>query len=292
MESTLEPANRPLALVPEGVEERFFEFDGHRMRYLIAGSGPPLLLLHGLLGFSFSYTANLPGLSRHFTVCAPDMLNLGYSSRANVDCSLQATAQTMWKLMDHLGFDRVTAGGTSHGGAVAMWMAIEQPQRMRELVLIDAANPYSERNRWQIFFFGNPIALWIGEYLHHGPVWLKRLFYTPLYADPEKTATPERYRIYLEALEIKGTITHSVRIARCWYSDFKKLRLRLPEIAHIPALLVWGEKDRVVPIASARELQKHFHQAELVVVPGAAHMVYEEQPQEFNRILIDRLGGG
>ena len=69
----------------EGVEECWMDFDGARMRYLRAGSGPPLILLHGLLGYSFSWRYTLPALAPYATVYAPDMLGAGFSDRRRRD---------------------------------------------------------------------------------------------------------------------------------------------------------------------------------------------------------------
>ena len=76
-----------------GVEECWMDFDGARMRYLRAGSGPPLILLHGLLGYSFSWRFALPALAPYATVYAPDMLGAGFSGRpTGVDHSMRGTA--------------------------------------------------------------------------------------------------------------------------------------------------------------------------------------------------------
>ena len=73
------------------IEERWAKVQGARMRYLCAGSGPPLLLLHGLLGYSFSWRFVIPVLAKESTVYAPDMLGAGFSEcPANLECSLQA----------------------------------------------------------------------------------------------------------------------------------------------------------------------------------------------------------
>src|SRR5271155_3331787 len=79
-------------LVPEGVHEQTVSVLGHSVRYLVGGSGPPVVFIHGLLGFSFSWSENLGVLARHFRVIAPDMPNLGYSERYRSDCTLAGHA--------------------------------------------------------------------------------------------------------------------------------------------------------------------------------------------------------
>src|SRR5437899_6331660 len=103
-------------LVPPGIEERWATVDGHRVRYLFGGSGPPLLLIHGLMGFSFSWSENLPALAKHFTVYAPDLLNVGYSDRCDLDPGLQATATQVLHFMNAVGLSAADLTGTSYGG--------------------------------------------------------------------------------------------------------------------------------------------------------------------------------
>ena len=76
------------------MEERFATVDGARMRYLQAGSGPPLILLHGMMGYSFSWRLNIPVLARHRTVYAVDLIGTGFSDRpAQLDCRLRSVAE-------------------------------------------------------------------------------------------------------------------------------------------------------------------------------------------------------
>src|SRR5437868_10735051 len=89
------------------------------MRYLRDGVGPPLLLLHGLLGYSFSWRYAIPALARHATVHAVDMLGVGFSDRPRgLDCCLRANAERLLCFLDAVGMAECDLLGTSHGGAV------------------------------------------------------------------------------------------------------------------------------------------------------------------------------
>ncbi len=132
-----------------GVEELWMDFDGARMRYLRAGTGPPLLLLHGLFGYSFSWRFTMPALAPHFTVYAPDMLGAGFSDRpTGIDHSVRGTAARMVRFAESLGFGSFDLLGTSRGGPVAMTAAAQcldrsTATRVRRLVLVCPVNPYS-----------------------------------------------------------------------------------------------------------------------------------------------------
>src|SRR5262249_42825415 len=134
--------------------------DGGRMRYLQAGSGPPLLLVHGLLGYSFSWRFVIPVLAEMATIYAVDMLGTGFSDRPpKLDCSLKAGAQRLLRFMDTVGLTSCDLLGTSHGGAVAMMAAALAPEKIRRLILVDPVNPWSAHGRLlTAFLSSSPIA--------------------------------------------------------------------------------------------------------------------------------------
>ena len=104
------------------VEELFADVDGARMRYLRAGTGPPLILLHGLMGYSFSWRFTIPALARYATVYAVDSVGTGFSDRpAGLNCSLRSGADRLLSFLDAVGVRSFDLLGTSYGGAVAMF---------------------------------------------------------------------------------------------------------------------------------------------------------------------------
>src|SRR6202030_3991600 len=108
-----------------GVEECWIDIDGARMRYLRAGSGPPIVLLHGLLAYSFSWRYAMPALAPLRTCYAPDMLGAGFSERPKIDHSMRATALRLLQFAERLNLNSFDLLGTSRGGAVAMSAAAE-----------------------------------------------------------------------------------------------------------------------------------------------------------------------
>src|ERR1700724_1111278 len=100
----------PSGLIPPApsvVGECWMDMDGARLRYLRAGSGPPVVLLHGLLGYSFSWRYTIPALAPYATVYAPDMLGSGFSDRPpGLDCRMRAVAQRFLSFVEKLGLSR------------------------------------------------------------------------------------------------------------------------------------------------------------------------------------------
>src|SRR5271169_5253041 len=153
MNETAEIAASVASAQGEGVEECWMDFDGARMRYLRAGSGPPLILLHGLLGYSFSWRYTLPALAPYATVYAPDLLGAGFSDRPRgIDHSVRATAMRVLKFVENLGLSSFDLLGTSRGGIVATAVAAQcvdaGSPRVRKLVLVCPVNPYSRHGTW------------------------------------------------------------------------------------------------------------------------------------------------
>src|SRR5438477_13173147 len=99
-------------------EEHRAQVEGGRMRYLRAGSGPPLVLVHGLLGYSFSWRFVVEPLSRYATVYCVDMLGTGFSDRpAELDATLRGSAKRLLQFLDQLNIARSDLLGSSRGGA-------------------------------------------------------------------------------------------------------------------------------------------------------------------------------
>jgi pimeloyl-ACP methyl ester carboxylesterase len=276
-------------------EERFVTVDGTRIRYLQAGSGPPLILLHGLMGYSFSWRFTIPALARHATVYAPDQLGTGFSDRpAELDCRLCAMANRLFKFLDAVGVSSFDLLGTSHGGAVAMMAASMRATRpdlhLRKLILVAPVNPWSAHGRRLAPFIGSPLGstLFLRSVNYMSwtfPYWLARL-----YGD-SKRIPPGTLEGYEAPVSIPGSFEYAVGIVRHWTNDLRELEQVIPTLADIPTLLVWGSADPAVYVQSAEQLRRHFKHCEVVVYPGVGHLPYEEAPDQFNATVLEFLEG-
>jgi pimeloyl-ACP methyl ester carboxylesterase len=105
-----------------------------------------------------------------------------------------------------------------------------------------------------------------------------------MYGDPERIAEG-CLEGYLDSLKVPGTVPHILAVLRGWFSDMTRLEALLPGIAEMPTMLVWGDRDCAVDPASAKELGRILRRSELRVVAGGGHIVFEELPEEANRLL-------
>lgn len=291
MEIRRTPAGAAPAL-PEGIEECWMNLDGARMRYLRAGSGPALVLLHGLMGYSFSWRFAMPALAPYGTVYALDMLGAGFSDRPRIDHSMRATALRVLQFVENLGLSSFDLLGTSRGGAVAMCAAAECVSggglRVRRLVLVAPINPYSSHGRWLAPMagsrFGTPM---VRSVLEHAP-FLYPYFHERMYGDPRQIR-PGTLEGYKAPLAIPGLFEHGLSIVSTWAADLRELEALLPKLASIPTLLMWGSKDPAVYVSSLEPLAKFFPNSQTVVFPGVGHLPYEECPEKFNEALVKFL---
>jgi len=265
------------------------------MRYLVAGdskSAPPLLLIHGLLGYSFSWRNNLSALAENRRVYAIDLPGVGFSERVpGLDCSLSAMAERLLCFLREQGIASVDIVGTSHGGGLAMVlsaMARERAIGIRKLVLVAAVNPWSRHGIAITSFLGTKIGAGLFRSIQLFAGFSHRIALTRMYGD-RRRISPGTLQGYSAPLKIKGTMDHVLKIAACWQSDLDTIKDTLPRIADLPTLLVWGDRDRAVLPSSAPQLQAQFKNAELRVIKTAGHLPYEEMPEEFNRVLIEFL---
>jgi pimeloyl-ACP methyl ester carboxylesterase len=259
------------------------------MRFLQAGSGPPLILLHGLLGYSFSWRFAMPALASQATTYALDMLGAGFSDPGlDHDCSLRGCGRRILQFADAMGIGRFDLLGTSHGGAVAMMAAAAAPDRIRRLILVAPVNPWSSYGK-TIARFLSVVPMSLGTMildpiLAHG----RGLFLRRMFGDSSRIrpGTLEGYCApYRPPSSFRPAAQHGLRLMRTWNRDLRELESSLPRIANIPTLLLWGDRDVAVYVSSAETLRKHLNNSQLIVFPGIGHVPYEEIPEEFNSIL-------
>jgi 4,5:9,10-diseco-3-hydroxy-5,9,17-trioxoandrosta-1(10),2-diene-4-oate hydrolase len=271
------------------IETAFALINGARVHYQRAGSGRPLLLLHGLVGSAKNWRQNISFLSRHSTVYAVDLFNMGESDRVpGLDAGLEATADRLAAYMDAVGLDEADIAAHSHGGSVAMMLAARHPERVGRLILFAPANPFCDLGHQLIRFYQTRFGMWLARRIPSLPRMLKATALSRMYGDPSRVSV-DALDGYTEGLDIPGTVDHVLQIVRRWSVDMGILRSALTGLAPKPTLLIWGDRDRAVGLNSARELQRTLPQSRLLVLPGVGHIAFEEMPEVCNQAMRDWL---
>jgi pimeloyl-ACP methyl ester carboxylesterase len=259
------------------------------MHYLRAGSGPPCVLIHGLIGTAEAWRPCLLRLGRERTVLAPDALGIGLSERVDgLDASLEATARRLRSFFDAVGVERADLVGTSHGGGVALEFAAMFPERVRSLTLHAPVNPYSNVADPLIRFYQSKVGHWFAMRIPRLPERLQNLALGRMYANPEGMA-PGAIEGWVRHLKVPGTIPHILRIVENWERDTESLRRLLDRPTAMPVLLLWGTHDRAVSIESGYKLLRHFERAEFALIPGTGHLPFEERPEVFCALVSEFL---
>ncbi len=269
------------------VEESTVLVDGMRVNYSRAGQGPALVLVHGLVGSARNWDQNIKSLALFRTVYALDLANMGGSERvAGIDPGLEASADRIAACMDALGIETADIGGHSHGGAISMMLAARHPERVRRLVLFAPANPFCDLGKPLIAFYNTRVGGWVARSIPFLPRIVHGYAHRRMYVDKRKV-TAEMLNGYTDGLNSQS-IEHVLGIVRQWSADMSLLRGVLNQIAGLPTLLIWGDRDFAVGVSSGQRLAETLG-ARLLVIPGVGHLPFAETPEVCNQALRDWL---
>ena len=265
------------------VENSTVIVDGVRVHYAQAGSGPALVLVHGLVGSGRNWDRNIEFLAQFRTVYAMDLANMGESERVEgLDAGLEACADRLLAFMDALGIQDADMAGHSHGGATVMMLAARHPKRVRRLVLFAPANPFCKLGDPQIRFYSTPFGgFFARNVIPLMPRVMHRRSLERMYGDKRRIVEGvlEGYTNGLDS----ESIEYICAVMRRWQEDMAKLQTALPQLAGVPMLLFWGDRDRAVALDSGEELARRLG-VPLKVVPEAGHIAFEEMPDICNPV--------
>ncbi len=273
---------------PAGTEftARSLNIGGVRIRYIDAGTGTPVIFLHGLGASMYAWRKTLgPVKAAGFRVVAFDNLGFGFSDKPASGYDNAAYARLLAGLMDSLRLADAVLVGHSMGGAIAAEEAIEFPQRVRGLVLVGSAGLGARE----------PLLFRVARWPVVGPLMLAfrsrgvtQRILRSTYADPGKVTPADVDQYYAPVAE--PDYGHALRAALRAFR-FDGLADRLDRIA-APTLVLWGEHDRWVPINLGRLMASQIPRSAFLTVSNAGHAVPEEAPDETNRLLIQFLKQG
>jgi pimeloyl-ACP methyl ester carboxylesterase len=266
------------------VEQVEVDVDGTRLSAYVLGEGPPVVLLHGLGGSKISWLPALSALAPRYRLIVPDLPGHGESDKPRTDYTARYYARVTRLLMDALGAPRAVIAGNSLGGRVAIELALRAPDRVRALVLLSPAIP-GFRVRY-VMGFTRVVPSELGRIPF--PLrerWMqlavRRLFANPD-ALPEEgylAAADEFIRVYRDAaarMAFFDSLRHLVtEPSKAFWGRVRRIR--------VPALVLWGTADRLVPVRLAPRLADALPEAELVILPEVGHVPQFEVPDDVNR---------
>src|SRR5262245_58596347 len=243
------------------VERRVVTVGDYPVRYRVAGSdGEPVILVHGLSGSTHWWTENVNALARHYRVYLVDLPGFGAMRRSPVRQGVPAVTGWLIRWMEAVGAQPANLVGHSMGGRICLRVAFERPDLVKRLALVAPAVWFGRNS---IF---SKIAPLMNETLSFSPRFFATLSYDALRAGP-------------------ATLLRSAR-------DLLVEKVgREFEAIQSPTLLIWGERDAIVPVSAGYELRDLIPRSRLLVLNGANHVPMFHDARRFNAALLHFLRG-
>ena len=294
-----DPSARPLHAAPgplsggRAFAEWELELHGHRVIYRTAGSGPPVVLIHGMLNSSRHWERVALRLAESYTVIAPDLIGHGDSATPRGDYSLGAHATSIRDLLSVLGVQRATIVGHSLGGGVAMQFINQFPQRTERLVLISSGGLGREVSPLlrTAALPGVSAVLSVAAHEHMlSALW--RVGERLTARGSGKGASVQAIVRALRPLQPAGAreaFLHTLRSVIDPRGQRVSAVDRLYLLEAIPTLIVWGERDHTIPIAHGLAAHRAVPHSEFATLPRAAHFPHLEDPDGLATVLLDFL---
>jgi pimeloyl-ACP methyl ester carboxylesterase len=266
---------------------------GNRVRYLTAGSGPAVVLVHGITSSADTWKPAMEALAGEHTVIAPDLLGHGASAKPRGDYSLGAYASGIRDLLAALGHDRVTVVGHSLGGGVAMQFAYQFPERTQRLALVSSGGLGREVNLLlrAAALPGAELVLpllapsWLGRAVD-GAGWAGGKLGLSARRDLEEMV---RGFVSLSDASARAAFLHTLRAVIDPGGQRVSGHDRLYLAASLPTLLVWGERDPIIPVAHGRDAHAAMPGSRLEVFEASGHFPHMDATARFVAVLDDFL---
>ena len=264
---------------------------GHRVAYRSAGSGPAIVLVHGITSTSATWERVMPYLATRFTVIAPDLLGHGQSAKPRGDYSLGAYASGVRDLIVSLGHDSATFVGHSLGGGVVMQLAYQFPERCERLVLVDSGGLGREVNvllRAATLPLSEVVlpVLASTRLLDAGRT-VSRLFGRLGIRAGTDVAELAKGHASLADAEARAAFVHTLRTIVDPGGQRVNASDRLYLAQNVPFMLVWGERDPIIPVEHGRTAHELVPSSRLEIFEHAGHFPHVDDPQRFLDVLLD-----
>jgi pimeloyl-ACP methyl ester carboxylesterase len=290
MRNHLSPHLRPVRDV-EAPSLQFRTIHGYRRAFRVAGSGPALLLIHGVGDNSKTWESVHAKLAQRFTVIAPDLLGHGESDKPRADYSLAAFANGMRDLLAALDIDRVTVVGHSFGGGVAMQFAYQYPQLVERIVLVSAggvAKDVSIALRLAAMPMGaEALSILRAPGVMPAVQLFGRAIGTVLGSTKFGRDAADALSV-LEAFQDPRALAAFARTLRSVVDgrgQYVTMLDRVDLMQSIPVQLVWGEEDPTIPVSHARMAQAAIPGSHLEVFEKSGHVPFHDYPNRFVEVV-------
>ena len=272
-------------------ESKIFYYNGVKINYYETGSGDPLILLHGFGASSYSWNEILEPLSRKNKLILIDLKGFGFSDKPlDNKYSIADQAEIILDFIEKNDLKNLVLAGHSLGGAIALFVILKLIKMgdnpAKGLVLIDSPAYKQKLPEFTVLTkipIINKLLFSLLPLHFQVKMVLKRCFFD------DKKITEEIIENYSKPLRLAGSYHALVETAKKLIPpDAEEITKHYREI-NVPALLIWGQYDKVIPLEIGQRLQKDIPNSKLIVIPDCGHMPLEEKPEETAKIISDFL---
>lgn len=265
--------------------------DGQRIAYLDQGEGPPVILIHGFGGSMWQWEYQQAALSRKFRVLTPDLLGAGLSDKPDIEYRPDQLLKSLVGFMEALRIQQAVVIGNSMGAGLAIGLALDHPSRVSTLILIDGlpaqilAHLGSPTLHRALTTHAPSWLISIGNWLFGGHMLestLREFIHDPTLLTPAILDRSNRNRQHPGLFRALLTVGANLPL---WERDFAP---RIGAVTH-RTLIIWGEEDRVFPVAVGAHLHHTIAGSAFVRIPKAAHIPQWERPDLVNQAILTFL---
>jgi pimeloyl-ACP methyl ester carboxylesterase len=280
--------------VPHSDKSQFVAVDGARVHYQEFGDArnPTIILIHGYTASVYVWQTSAPMLAdAGFHVLAVDLIGFGYSEKPGwFDYTIQSQARMVSRFMNRLGIGRATIVGSSYGGAVAMNLTLDNPERVEKLVLVDAVcNDEVKSHPILRLAAIRGVGETLTPLLCDSKTFLKFRMRGTLAKSNHHMITQERIDNVRRPLYAADGHHAVLATSRHWDAN------RLERDAHLinqPTLIIWGEHDTVIPIKNGHKLHEEILNSRFVVLQDCGHVPQEEKSVLFTKLVSEFVKDG
>jgi pimeloyl-ACP methyl ester carboxylesterase len=283
------PTLRPVRKVTPSLQ--FRTIHGYRRAFQIAGSGPAILLIHGIGDNSTTWATVQAKLAQRFTVIAVDLLGHGQSDKPRADYSVAAYANGIRDLLSVLDIERVTVIGHSLGGGVAMQFAYQFPQLVDRLVLVGAGGVTKDVNivlrLASLPMGGEALALLRLPLMLPALQIAGRAFGLVFSSTRLGRDLPDVLRVLADLPEptASSAFTRTLRAVVDWRGQMVTMLDRCYLTESIPVQIIWGRQDVVVPVSHARMAHAAIPGSRLEIFERSGHFPFHDDPDRFIEVV-------
>lgn len=273
-------------------QTRFLELHGHRMCLTDVGTGPPILLVHGMMSARTTWADQWDRLAAEHRVLAPDLFGHGESAKPLGDYSLGAHAASLRDLLDALDVPSATVVGHSLGGGIAMQLAYLFPERVDRLVLVSSGglgrelNPLLRAATLPGSKFVLPVlaSSWLHGVGDTALRWWHRVGLPSV--SPSSTEAWQSLTSLADADTRRAFLATSRSVIDAG-GQTVSARNRLSGLTSRDVLLIWGAGDRMIPAAHLEAARAELPHSRVEILPRSGHFPHLDEPDRFAAVLAD-----